>query len=86
VAKYLLLNGTESWRLQDHTDLVQFQADLRAAMEDGRVIDAYVADGSDSQFREILINGANLVTAVITERDMTGSFGGAVVRERLVDR
>ena len=55
VSKHLVLDGTESWPLHDNTDLDQLRADLRAAMEDGKVTEAHVVpdgEGSDT----LLIN------------------------------
>lgn len=87
--KHLLLNGTESWRLHDTTDLDQLRADLRAAMEDGQVTHApVVIDGEEGSDRYLIINGTQVMTAMVMETEQQmGSFSGlAVTRARLNDR
>jgi hypothetical protein len=61
------------------TDLELRYEDLRMAMHDGRAIETRTILDSPENVTTLLINGANVVTAMVVEADSTASFGGGSI-------
>ena len=71
MAKHLQI-GSEHFTLPDGADVEKVRAQLAEAMEDEKVVRIQVAVGK-SQDAELLVNGEELVTALVWEDSSSGA-------------
>ena len=71
MAKHLQI-GSEHFTLPDHADIEKVRAQLAEAMEDEKVVRIQVAV-SKNQDAELLVNGEELVTALVWEDQSSGA-------------
>jgi hypothetical protein len=76
MAKHLQI-GSEHFTLPDHADVEKVRAQLAEAMEDEKVVRIEVAI-SKTQSTELLVNGEELVTALVWE-DASSGIGFAII-------
>ena len=77
MAKHLQI-GNEHFTLPDQADVEKVRSQLAEAMEDEKVVRIQVAV-SKSQDAELLVNGEELVTALVWEDTAGGVAGFSII-------